>query len=501
MLVMARYTAEQIYAFAREAGFSPDRAATMTAIALAESGGNSSAHNPRGEDSRGLWQINARAHPKLGQNNLYDPVENAKAAFAVSHGGGDVSPWTTTHGGMGARYLRFRAQAEAAAAAYGDGTGRGMWAGTDGYGDHTSAGDAKGGGSPSTSASPSASGSDNVNVNAPAAAEAATPAGLAPGEELGIGYDSLPGTENMGPGGTPMDRSRAGEELGIAYDGEKAPATPTTATPAATTAEATPVTTTAPAVDQTKAQQFLNTALAQSGDQYVWAAEAKATDPNPSKFDCSELVEWTSSRVGMKMPDGAWAQYRHLEKQGTTMSVEEAIKTPGALLFSFSTDPMTGKPKAAHVAISLGNGKTIEAKGSEYGVGSWDASPKRFAYAGMIPDLAGPAVPTGPVPTPAAAQTDAFTYRAHHDPVIMDNNPSALAISHTLIGATPPAGAPVVDTPPAPPPPEQLMGTAGDADGDGLDDALEHANQLAIPADGHAYDDPSDDHHDPTPAH
>ena len=35
-----------------------DDAVTWTAIAMAESGGNTGAHNPRGEDSRGLWQIN-----------------------------------------------------------------------------------------------------------------------------------------------------------------------------------------------------------------------------------------------------------------------------------------------------------------------------------------------------------------------------------------------------------------------------------------------------------
>ena len=58
---MPRFSAEQIYSFARQAGFSPDEAATMTAIALAESGGNSKAHNPVGEDSRGLWQINGRS--------------------------------------------------------------------------------------------------------------------------------------------------------------------------------------------------------------------------------------------------------------------------------------------------------------------------------------------------------------------------------------------------------------------------------------------------------
>jgi hypothetical protein len=39
------------------------------------------------------------------------------------------------------------------------------------------------------------------------------------------------------------------------------------------------------------------------------------------------------------------------------------------------------------VAISLGNGKTIEARGTAYGVGSWDASPGRFQYAAVVPEL------------------------------------------------------------------------------------------------------------------
>ena len=37
------------------------------------------AHNPRGEDSRGLFQINVRAHPHLASVNLYDPEVNAAA--------------------------------------------------------------------------------------------------------------------------------------------------------------------------------------------------------------------------------------------------------------------------------------------------------------------------------------------------------------------------------------------------------------------------------------
>src|SRR4051812_46421526 len=132
---MPRYSAEQIYSFARRAGFSPDQATTMTAVALAESGGNSRAHNDHGEDSRGLWQVNAAAHHDLAARfDLYDPVQNAKAAFDVSGGGRDISPWTTTHGLRSAPYLRYRAEAEAAAVSAGDGRNLGVWTGTSGYG-------------------------------------------------------------------------------------------------------------------------------------------------------------------------------------------------------------------------------------------------------------------------------------------------------------------------------------------------------------------------------
>ena len=71
------------------------------------------------------------------------------------------------------------------------------------------------------------------------------------------------------------------------------------------------------------------------------------------------------------------------------MSVQQALQTPGTLLFHFASEPqpgLTGEPPVAHVAISLGNGKTIEAKGHAYGVGVFDAT-GRFNYAGMIPGM------------------------------------------------------------------------------------------------------------------
>lgn len=72
----------QIYALARDAGFDRGRAITMTAIALAESGGDSDATNvnKNGSVDTGLWQINS-IHGIGG--NLKDPRTNARAAKTV----------------------------------------------------------------------------------------------------------------------------------------------------------------------------------------------------------------------------------------------------------------------------------------------------------------------------------------------------------------------------------------------------------------------------------
>ena len=136
-------------------------------------------------------------------------------------------------------------------------------------------------------------------------------------------------------------------------------------------------------------RQFVETALAQAGKPYQWGATAATADANPASFDCSELTKWAAARSGVTIPDGAAHQYVWLKEHGATMSVQQALQTPGALLFSFAGEPqpgLSGEPAHAHVAISLGNGKTIEAKGHAYGVGVFDAG-DRFNYAGMIPGM------------------------------------------------------------------------------------------------------------------
>ena len=120
---------------------------------------------------------------------------------------------------------------------------------------------------------------------------------------------------------------------------------------------------------------FLQAALAQNGDRYVFGAETRLNDSNPHTFDCSELVQWAAHQAGVTIPDGSANQLAHVRQHGTQISVEEALRTPGALLF-----------RPGHVAISLGDGRTIEARGRNYGVGVFNAR-GRFTSAGLIPGM------------------------------------------------------------------------------------------------------------------
>lgn len=109
MSSQTKYTPEQIATFAKEAGFSGSGLSTITAIALAESNGNPTAMcvNCAGvpEHSVGLTQINILAHPQYNQSQLMNPYQNMLAAFQISNGGTNFSPWTTYTKGTYKKYL------------------------------------------------------------------------------------------------------------------------------------------------------------------------------------------------------------------------------------------------------------------------------------------------------------------------------------------------------------------------------------------------------------
>ncbi len=106
-----RISTQEIYQAALAAGFTPDQATTWTAIAVAESRGDPAAHNPRGENSWGLWQINVAGDVRANRwGDLTDPYVNARAAYDISRHGLDMRPWTTTHAsnaGTGADYRTY----------------------------------------------------------------------------------------------------------------------------------------------------------------------------------------------------------------------------------------------------------------------------------------------------------------------------------------------------------------------------------------------------------
>lgn len=101
----------EIALVAARAGWRGLDLTVAVAVALAESRGNSNAHavNSR-EDSRGLWQMNIKAHPEMASLNLYDPETNAKAAYGLwkSQGWG---PWSAHNNNA---YLLFMPVAQVA---------------------------------------------------------------------------------------------------------------------------------------------------------------------------------------------------------------------------------------------------------------------------------------------------------------------------------------------------------------------------------------------------
>lgn len=122
----AALTMPEIYQVARQAGFPPETAVKMTAIAMKESRGVTTAYNGSGpDDSYGLWQINMIGNlgpARLEQfgldskDELFDPVTNARAAYLIWNGDDrnlDLA-WAINRGVNKDRYEQFLPQVESA---------------------------------------------------------------------------------------------------------------------------------------------------------------------------------------------------------------------------------------------------------------------------------------------------------------------------------------------------------------------------------------------------
>jgi hypothetical protein len=125
---MTTRSPEQVYAVLIQAGFSPAAATTMTAIAGPESGyndqdvGDVSLENSTWGPSYGLFQIRTQK-AATGTGGVRDQtwlaasdLNQAKAAYSISSGGTNFSPWSTYNDG---KYQSFLSGAAAAAKSVG----------------------------------------------------------------------------------------------------------------------------------------------------------------------------------------------------------------------------------------------------------------------------------------------------------------------------------------------------------------------------------------------
>ncbi|MCB0912174.1 MAG: peptidoglycan-binding protein [Propionibacteriaceae bacterium] len=112
------------------------------------------------------------------------------------------------------------------------------------------------------------------------------------------------------------------------------------------------------------AKQFASLADDQVGKPYVLGAETAISDPNPPKFDCSELVQWLYGRSGNPITDLAAAQYNVTKKVTGSPKVGDLV---------FLRNNPARSNGIGHVAVltkklKSGEWRIIEARGRAYGV-------------------------------------------------------------------------------------------------------------------------------------
>ncbi|WP_111765065.1 transglycosylase family protein [Nakamurella deserti] len=452
---MAVLTAIEIYRVALQAGFTPEQAVTWTAVALAESHGVNDLASP---DGVGLWQLDPATAGRFG--DLDDPLVSARAAYELSARGTDLSPWdgrdpdyrmflpavlTLTRAGAAGPVPTGYDQIDGGTAlggGGGDSDNDGLTdeferlAGTDPTSIDTDAdsltdafelvtsgtdplrADTDGDAVPD--AADWATSSPLVpDVHGPRPALADTDAdGLADAAERAAGLDPLRADTDgdrltdslevsLGLDATAVDTDRDGlsddAELRHGRDARVADVAVAPVAPVPPPVEAAAA---GPAAGASGVvRTMLDAALAQVGDRYEFGVDTDPDDPDPDVFDCAEFTQWAAARVGIDLEGASYLQYLELKEQGLLIPVEQAAHTPGALVFHFSSEPTPGgaRPDQAHVAISLGDGRTVEAASTTFGVTTRDVG-DRFEYAAVLPGLGtvDPAAVTASVDAPAA---------------------------------------------------------------------------------------------------
>jgi len=148
------------------------------------------------------------------------------------------------------------------------------------------------------------------------------------------------------------------------------------------------------------AAELVKLANSHRGEKYILGAFAPKNNPNwRGPWDCAEFVSWvafqsTSLLLGCtdnnadpskaNAYSGAWA--RDAQASHRRISIGQARATAGAVLIR---KPASGSP--GHVAISRGDGTTIEAHSAKTGVSNQSVDGRRWDLAMLIPLIEYPA--------------------------------------------------------------------------------------------------------------
>lgn len=105
---MTVYSQSEIQNLCRSVGFDQHSALIMSAIAMAESGGDEKRTSPPNNDGsvdRGLYQINSRWHKEVSNSCAYDAVCSTHEVWRISNHGTDFNQWSTYTNGSYLTYM------------------------------------------------------------------------------------------------------------------------------------------------------------------------------------------------------------------------------------------------------------------------------------------------------------------------------------------------------------------------------------------------------------
>jgi hypothetical protein len=132
------------------------------------------------------------------------------------------------------------------------------------------------------------------------------------------------------------------------------------------------------------------------GEPYLLGAKVPKNDPNYiGPWDCAEFVSWlyyqtfgilygcANNHGDPAGPDGyssGWA--RDANNLGQIITVEQAKATPGAAILRFA-----GTGEVGHIAVSDGNGGTVEAHGRNDGITNSVVDGRRWDMGILVPGV------------------------------------------------------------------------------------------------------------------